>query len=264
MTFSPLALAQEPDALEPLTPAPSAETGAMVDETPSLWFVELANAPAADGTSRATLQQEKETFRQAARRANLNYSERFAFDTLWNGFSVQATAAELGKLSRLPGVKAIYPVATFALPEILPSDMPEMNTALAMSGADIAQSELGYMGQGIRVAVMDTGVDYHHPDLGGCFGPGCRVAIGWDFVGDAFNNDPASPTYNPTISPDANPDDCQGHGTHVAGIIGANGGVKGVAPNVTFGAYRVFGCGGSTTADIMIAAMERALADDMD
>jgi subtilisin family serine protease len=50
----------------------------------------------------------------------------------------------------------------------------------------------------------------------------------------------------------------------VAGIIGANGGVVGVAPNVTFGAYRVFGCEGSTTADIMLAAMEKALADDMD
>ncbi|HAX81260.1 MAG TPA: peptidase S8, partial [Actinobacteria bacterium] len=59
-------------------------------------------------------------------------------------------------------------------------------------------------------------------------------------------------------------DDCQGHGTHVSGIVGANGEVIGVAPDVTFGAYRVFGCDGSTTADIMIAAMERALADDMD
>ena len=50
---------------------------------------------------------------------------------------------------------------------------------------------------------------------------------------------------------------------HVAGIVGANGTVKGVAPGVTFGAYRVFGCDGSTTTDIMIAAMERALADGM-
>ena len=117
---------------------------------------------------------------------------------------------------------------------------------------------------------MDTGIDIDHPDLGGggtnggTTFPSARVIAGWDFVGDAFNADPASPAYNPVATPDANPDDCGGHGSHVAGIVGARGAVKGVAPNVSFGAYRVFGCSGSTTADIMIAAMERALADGMD
>ncbi len=132
-----------------------------------------------------------------------------------------------------------------------------------MTGADYAQNTLGFTGKGVKVAVMDTGIDYHHPDLGGCFGAGCRVAFGYDLVGDAFNADSSSPTFNPVPTPDNDPDDCAGHGTHVAGIVGANGVVKGVAPDVTFGAYRVFGCNGSTTADVMIAAMELALADGM-
>jgi subtilisin family serine protease len=140
-----------------------------------------------------------------------------------------------------------------------------------MTGADIAQSELGYTGAGIRVAVMDTGVDYDHPDLGGdgvtrlnsSVFPTGRVVTGWDFVGDNYNADASSPAYNETVAPDPYPDDCYGHGSHVAGIIGANGAVKGVAPRVVFGSYRVFGCNGSTTSDIMVAAMERALADKM-
>ena len=64
--------------------------------------------------------------------------------------------------------------------------------------------------------------------------------------------------------PDPYPDDCVGHGTHVAGIIGARGGVTGVAPDVTFGSYRVFGCNGATSADVMLAAMERIYRDGAD
>lgn len=249
--------------VEPLVPAPSAETGEMTNETPALWFVELASPPTVDGTSKTAIATEQRAFRAEAKKAGLVYTERYAFNTLFNGFSIQVAPAQLAKLWRIPGVKAIYPVETIKIPETAAAEDPELSTALAMTGADVAQSELGYTGAGVKVAVMDTGIDYHHPDLGGCFGPGCRVAAGWDFVGDAFNADPSSPFYNPVPSPDPDPDDCNGHGTHVAGIVGANGVVKGVAPAVTFGAYRVFGCQGSTTADIMIAAMERALADGM-
>ncbi len=244
-----------------------------VNETPSAWFVELAGAPLSDVDAAftsaqrqnylRTLGQEKQAFRNAARAAGVSFRERRSFDVLFNGLSVDVTARNLPALARLPGVKAVWPVLTFAVPPTTGISDPELATALAMTGADIAQSELGYTGAGVRVAIMDTGIDYHHPDLGGCFGPGCRVFAGHDFVGDAFNDDPTSSSYNPVPVPDPNPDDCHGHGTHVAGIVGANGTVKGVAPGVTFGAYRVFGCEGSTTADIMIAAMERALAEGM-
>ncbi len=249
--------------LEPETAVPPVENGEMVDETPSLWFVELASAPTADGVSKATVQAEQKAFRANAKKAGLVYTERYAFSALFNGFSIEVAPSQLGKLSRIAGVKAIYPVERIPIPETNPIEDPDLATALAMTGADIAQSELGYTGAGVKVAVMDTGIDYDHPDLGGCFGPGCRVVTGWDFVGDAYNADPSSAAYNPVPAPDPYPDDCNGHGTHVSGIIGANGAVVGVAPGVTFGAYRVFGCQGSTTADIMLAAMERALADKM-
>ena len=255
------------DGPTPIVPdfeLPTVGDGQMVDESPTAWFVEFASKPIADGGSSKNAEKDKQNFRNAANKAGIAYTERLSFETLWNGMSVSIAPGEVNKLASLPGVKAVYPVETISIPDTFESASPDLFSALAMTGADIAQSELGYTGAGVKVAVMDTGIDYDHPDLGGCFGPGCRVAFGYDLVGDDYNADSTAATYNPVPSPDPYPDDCQGHGTHVAGIVGANGGVVGVAPGVTFGAYRVFGCDGSTDADIMIAAMEMALKDKMD
>ena len=260
---SALARDRQVQQLEPEIAPPSVPAGDVVDETPSMWFVELSSAPAVEGTKLRTLKNEKAAFRSAAKKAGLQYTERYAFDQLWNGLSIQIDPASLSKLQRIQGVKALYPVVAVSLPDVT-EETPDLGTAIAMTGADIAQSDLGFTGDGIKVAVMDTGIDYDHPDLGGCFGEGCRVAYGYDLVGDDFNADDSDPNFNPFPTPDDDPDDCQGHGTHVAGIVGANGQVVGVAPDVTFGAYRVFGCEGSTFSDIMIEAMERALADGMD
>jgi len=242
-----------------------------------LYFVELASPPTADGTSLATVRAEKANFRSAVKQAGLSIEERRSFDTLFNGFSVAASPAERAAIGRLDGVKAVWPVLTVPMPEDGAAN-PDLANAIQMTGADVAQNELGLSGAGVKVAVMDTGIDYDHADLGGpgtdndadsddgnatAF-PTARVTTGWDFVGNAFNASSSSPEYSPTPHPDNDPDDCNGHGTHVSGIVGANGTVKGVAPGVTFGAYRVFGCAGGTTADIMLAAMERALADGMD
>jgi subtilisin family serine protease len=249
--------------VQPLAPVPADDSGGFVDETPDLWFVEFASKPLSEGGSKTLTDADKAKFRAAAAAKGIKFTERFAFDNLWNGVSIKVNPVDVNKLKTLPGVVAVYPVISIPMPETFDNASPELATAIQMTGADVAQNELGYTGAGVKVAIMDTGVDYDHPDLGGCFGPGCRVAYGYDLVGDAFNADDTSPSYNPVPSPDPYPDDCNGHGTHVAGIVGANGAVKGVAPNVTFGAYRVFGCEGSTTSDIMIAAMERVLADKM-
>jgi minor extracellular serine protease Vpr len=236
---------------------PAASVDAALSDSTNLWFVELSGTPA--------------SFRANANAAGIAYTERFAFTKLWNGVSVKAGPGAIKDIKTLPGVTAVYPVVKM---DLVPTATisPELATALAMTGADTAQSELGYTGEGIKVAVMDTGIDYDHADLGGdgvqrsdsAVFPTSRVIEGWDFVGDAFNADSTSPTFNPNTNPDPRPDDCQGHGTHVSGIVGASGDVTGVAPDVQFGAYRVFGCEGSTFADIMLAAMERADADGMD
>ena len=243
-----------------------------MDETPGLWFVELNSPPTADGTHAGAVRNEKAIFRGSAKQASAKYKERFAFDVLWNGLSIEASPADLAKIRRLPVVRAVYPIEIILPPDPKVLGVPELVNALSMTGADIAQTELGLSGTGIKVGVMDSGIDYDHPDLGGdgvarqdsYVFPTTRVAYGYDLVGDAYNADSTSPTYDPEPKPDDYPDDCMGHGTHVAGIVGADGTVQGVAPGVTFGAYRVFGCEGATSADIMIAAMEMALADGMD
>jgi subtilisin family serine protease len=114
----------------------------------------------------------------------------------------------------------------------------------ALIGADRVQAGApplasGYDGTGQVVAVIDSGIDYNHPDLGGCYGEGCKVRGGYDFVND-----------------DADPMDDHGHGTSVAGIIASASTVMpGVAPGASLMALKVIGSDGSGMSD----AMDRAL-----
>ena len=247
--------------LIPLDQVVPEEQAQAENESTGRWFVELASLPASEGTSMTALEAEEARFHAAASAANVSYQEERHFRRLWNGLTVRAGAADAAKVKLLPGVTAVYPIVSVAVQQQdTPAISPDLATAIAQTGANTAQSAFGLSGAGVRVAVMDTGIDYDHPDLGGCFGPGCRVARGYDLVGDAYNT--SSPTS--VRAPDPFPDDCAGHGTHVAGIIGANGQLKGVAPGVTFHAYRVFGCEGTTDTDVMLEAMERIAADGAD
>ena len=160
-------------------------------------------------------------------------------------------------------------LAVLQTPEQAAGSALDLAAAVALTGADIAQNARGLTGRGIKVGIIDTGINIDHPAFGGSGTNGttpfatARVVTGWDFVGDNYNSGGTAEQQVP--APDANPDDCNGHGTHVAGIVGANGGgIKGVAPGVSFGAYRVFGCVGSTSSDIILEALERAHADGMD
>lgn len=119
----------------------------------------------------------------------------------------------------------------------------------------------GITGKGIRIGVVDTGIDYRHPALGGCFGSGCIVEYGYDLTGDDYNE-------GQEPVPDNDPlDTCQGHGTHVAGIIMAQEnelGFTGAAPDVTLGMYKVSGCPGYTTNEILVSGFLRAYEDGSD
>ena len=267
--------------------------GGSANESAEAWFVELASPPAVKGTSKAKLKSERDAFFASAALQGLSVKQRQAFDTLWNGVSVNIPAAEAGALATVPGVKAVYPVVPLTLADDdSPADGeiatpagaadPDLTFSTGMIGAPTANAA-GWTGRGVKIGIIDSGVDYTNPDLSDGFGGGHRVAGGWDFVGDDYDAASTASTYQPVPHPDADPAPCDpvkadeiasrpgastssaGHGTHVAGIAAAKaagpGGVTGVAPEATVYAYRVFGCVGATDADIMAAAMERA-ADD--
>ncbi|MFY8016638.1 MAG: S8 family serine peptidase [Inhella sp.] len=253
-----------------LASAGQAQTVTATPENGTLWFIELAGRPVADGADLATVQAEKARFRAAAQAAGVQFSERLSFDNLFNGLSIQITDEERRKLANVSGVRALYPVEIVPAPTATEQaeSISDMVAAINLTGVNIAQNQLGLTGRGVRVGIIDSGIDIDHPAFGGSgvnrttSFPTQRIPTGWDFVGDAYNTGGTGGALIP--QPDANPDDCGGHGTHVAGIVGANGGgVRGVAPEVTFGAYRVFGCSGSSSSDIILAAMERAAADGM-
>lgn len=93
----------------------------------------------------------------------------------------------------------------------------------------------------MKVAIIDSGVDYTHPDLK------ANYIGGYD-----------------TVDEDNDPMDGNVHGTHVAGIIAGNGKIKGVAPNASILAYRVMNDGGTGTTDDIIQGIERAIQDGAD
>jgi minor extracellular serine protease Vpr len=150
-------------------------------------FVELASPPVADevvadvAAQAAKVAREQQSFRAAARAQNIQFKEQYAYGKLFNGLSLTVASADLPRLARLPGVQNIYPVMAMELPEL------HSSTEMIRSPEVVAD---GYDGSGVKVAVIDTGIDYTHPDLGGCFGIGCRVARGYDFVGEKFTKGP--------------------------------------------------------------------------
>jgi len=96
------------------------------------------------------------------------------------------------------------------------------------------------------------------PALGGGFGPGFKVESGYELVGDNY-------VAGGTTTPDNDPMDRLGHGTHVAGIIGSNDNdLPGVVPEATLRSYKVFGCGDCASLDVAIDAFLRAYKDGAD
>ncbi|KAI9227669.1 MAG: peptidase S8/S53 domain-containing protein [Piptocephalis tieghemiana] len=216
------------------------------------------------------------------------------FSTLIHAMSIEviSTPSSLSRsvpelLQSLPLVERVWPSIKYPAPkfrsyqtfgsEAHPSSSSGSIAEMKQYASDLLKAHTQYKlnGKDVRIGVLDSGIDYRHPALGGCFGPGCKVAYGYDFVGDDYTGpegDLSGKGESP--QPDADPfDECNGHGTAIAGIIAGSGQSTqtskspvgtGVAPEATLGAYRIFSCSGYVDQHIVMQALERAYADGMD
>ena len=159
-----------------------------------------------------------------------------------NGIKIEIDRNQVAALAALPGVVEVLPVL---------KHRPNNAVSVPFIGAPVVwQGTPGFRGEGVKIAIIDTGIDYTHANFGGpgtvaafqaaaaagtqpadpaLFGPNApKVKGGTDLVGDSYNADPNSLAYQPIPHPDPNPLDCEGHGSHVAGTaagfgVGADG-----------------------------------------
>ena len=181
-----------------------------------------------------------------------------------NAIAVRIDASQLSQLAALPGVAMVRPVLDYQM--TLSETVPYVGgTAVHASGRD---------GTGVTVAVLDSGIDYTHRNLGGpgtaaayaaAYGaspadplnttldglfPTAKVIAGFDFVGESWPN-------TPLLAPDPDPIDFGGHGTHVADIIAGqslDGLHKGMAPGAKLVAVKV--CSAVATSCSGIALLQ--------
>ncbi|KAK2031946.1 subtilisin-like protein [Colletotrichum zoysiae] len=136
---------------------------------------------------------------------------------IFKGFSVESSPDNIDILRNVAEVSKTWPSKIYRLAPVVShasfsDDATAKNWSIHFSTGVDQLHEAGILGKGVKVAIIDSGVDYRHPALGGGFGLGYTVSGGYDLVGEEYDGS------NEKI-PDGDPLDSLGHGTHVAGII---------------------------------------------
>jgi subtilisin family serine protease len=253
--------------------------------------VRLAEAGPTVRAVAARLVRQQETLMQPMEALGGKVLARFT--RVANGLRVRIPEDQLARLAALPGVRRVQPVRLYHR---------HLTTSTPFVGVPVVWGTptSGVDGRGLKIGIIDSGIDYTHADFGGggtvadftsndptrlepgSF-PTAKVVAGFDFAGDAYN--PNDPDHETPI-PDNDPLDCatNGHGTHVAGIaaglgvlsdgttyrsnhtsaldFGAFRVAPGIAPGASLVALKVFGCDGSTA--LITDALEWAADPNQD
>jgi len=237
-----------------------------------------------DPAAARTIEEEQARFVASLQKQSGEVRVLYKYRLLLNAVGIVAPRSILREIMERSDVTAIDETTAIAPPSEVAEDGPVprargpfAENSVKWIGGSRTQAELGLRGRGVKVGVIDSGIDYTHKMFGGPGTPAAftnnngaviepgtfptrRVVGGKDFVGKDF--DSSSPIEAKRIpQPDDDPIDEGGHGTHVAGTIGGVGdGVNtydGVAPEVDLYALKVFGRG-STNEAAVIAALEYA------
>ncbi|WP_432662861.1 S8 family serine peptidase [Wukongibacter baidiensis] len=187
-----------------------------------------------------------------------------SFVNVFNGFSCTATLGDAKKIEELPDVKKVYIANEYSRPE------PTMRDSLDKVKARAVWKDLGYDGEGMVVAVLDTGIDPSHQDMILTDDDNVKLSkkdVASKELPGIWHTDKVPYGYNYMDNNqeilDLGPEASR-HGMHVAGTVGANGdeeddGIKGVAPETQLLAMKVFGNNPSmpsTYGDVIIRAMD--------
>ncbi len=203
-------------------------------------------------------------------------------DTLLNAVFVAVTPERAAELTVIPGVSAVIPLRYYK---------PNLNRAVTLvdaAGAWNALGGVGNAGLGVKVAILDTGIDQTHPAFQDsslvppagypiCSGTDCaftsnKVIVARSYVGMLAAGTSASNPAADSRPDDLSPRDHIGHGTAVASVVAGNTNtglvtITGMAPRAFLGNYRVFGSpevNDTTSDDVIIVAAEQAVSDGMD
>jgi subtilisin family serine protease len=157
------------------------------------------------------------------------------YSRVLRGFTARLTASQLATVRGLPDVAAVEQDAVVTAGPLRANRAPAYSWGLDRIDQPYLplnqQFNVNSSGSGATAYVLDTGIDYAHPEFGG------RARPGFDAMGDGRNGQ-----------------DCNGHGTHVAGTVG--GANFGVARQASLVSVRVLGCDGRGSLGGMIAGMD--------